>query len=48
MKINSTNTYNENSNLDTKENNHLHHENPKVRFNLLDLPNKKGLHSIKT
>ena len=48
MKVNSTNTYNENLNLDTKENMHLHHEYPKVTFNLLDLPNKKTLKSLKT
>ena len=43
MKFNSNNTYNENTNLDAKENIHPYHEQPKVKFNLLDLPNKKDL-----
>ena len=48
MKFNSNNTYYENANLDTKENNHPHHEHPKVKFNFLDLPNKKDLSPLKT
>ena len=48
MKFNSHNTYNENSNADTKENMRLNLEYPKVKFNLLDLPNKKDLPKLKT
>ena len=48
MKFNSNNTYYENANLDTKENNHPHHEHPKVKFNFLDLPTKKDLSPLKT
>ena len=48
MKFNSHNTYNENSNVDTKENMRLNLEYPKVKFNLLDLPNKKDLPKLKT
>ena len=48
MKFNSNNTYNENSNADTKENMRLNLEYPKVKFNLLDLPNKKDLPKLKT
>ena len=48
MKFNSNNTYNENSNADTKENMRLNLEYPKVKFNFLDLPNKKDFPKLKT